>query len=98
MTLLSTYITRKIIGYSTSVGRCGVSVTFRITTCGFPKLRGWGTTSMRSPTWWGSNLGGGRQAGSRELVSYARPLGPSIGGGAIVPHTSAELLIERILF
>ena len=98
MTLIIKLYFLKKIGYSTSVGRCGVSVTFRITPCGFPKLRGWGTTSLRSPTWWGSNLGGGRQAGSRELVSYARPLGPSIGGGAIVPHTSAELLIERILF
>ena len=47
---------------------------FRITAGGFPKLRGWGTTPLRSPTWWGSNLDGGRKAESREPVSYAIPV------------------------
>jgi len=32
------------------------------------------------------NLGEGRQAGNRESVSYARPLGPSVGGGWIPPE------------
>jgi len=50
------------------------------TTGGFPKLRGWGTIPLRSPTWWGSNLGGGRQAGSREPVSYTSAIAPRICG------------------
>ena len=39
-------------------------------------------TSIRSksPTRWGNNLGGGRQAESRESASYARALAPSTAG------------------
>ena len=68
-----------------------VAHQFRITPCGFPKLRGWGTTPLRSLTWWGSNLGEGRQAENRELASYTCPIGPSTAGGDS-PRGAQELL------